>query len=336
MHKPCENCPLRDRALIERFCQRCREKDVWGDARRCHELGNMLYHDGEFNAAADAFRAARRHSDEFLLEAAFNLSLSLTRLRHYDEALSAIDEVIDSEPLPEAMYMKGLILRYMERWDEAEHWLKRADEAGHDKAAAELSTLFWMRYQGVSHGEAFSDDPEKKLAYFTGVLSTLDSASPRKEATVLVQAGRAAAETGDYPLARRYFVRACQVDLSAETATELAEFVLDYGGEEEAETAESWLRQAMTFDGAHGRTHHCLGRLQQSRGRLMEAYRSMLSALKAIPSDEYVIFDAAELAAEKGDIAYSLALLARLEQLAGSDHYWTDRARNLRRGIGAS
>jgi len=61
----------------------------------------------------------------------------------------------------------------------------------------------------------------------------------------------------------------------------------------------------------------------------------MLSAVRASPSDEYALFETAELAAEMGNVSFCLSLLARLEALASSDPYWLDRARTLRRGIGA-
>ena len=124
--------------------------------------------------------------------------------------------------------------------------------------------------------------------------------------------------------------RACQTDLSADTATELAEFVLDHGGEEEEALAEHWLVQALSLNGAHGRARHCLGRLQQSRGQLHHAFHSMLSAMRACPTDEYILFETAELAAEIGNVALCLSILAQLEALASSDHYWLDRARMFR------
>ncbi|MFO7907654.1 MAG: tetratricopeptide repeat protein [Pirellulaceae bacterium] len=339
MQKPCPNCPLRDPELLERFCPRCGESFPWdalNDPYKFHELGNLLYQSREFSAAADAFRAAQEHSEHFLVASAFNLALSLLRLSRFQDALVTIDEVIDDEPLPEALYLKGLTLRYLERWDDAAHWLEQADEAGNEKAEHELRMLPWRRYADLSQCEPLADHPEKRFAYFKGLLSTLDSTSEREQAPILAQMGKAAVQLGHYTTARRYFTRACQVDLSAETASELAEFVLDHGNAADSETAEHYLHQALTLNPNHAAAHHCLARLRSRQGRLTAAYHCMLHALNACPTDEEILFDTAELSAERGDISFSLALLTRLEALADTDqdHFWVDRARCLRRGIG--
>lgn len=133
MRKACPNCPLRGPKLLERFCSQCGESFPWdalNDPYKLHELGNVLYHARELSAAADAFRAAREHSEHVPVASVFNLALSLPRLSRFQDALVTIDEVIDDAPLPEALYLKGLTLRYLERWDEAAHWLERAEEAG--------------------------------------------------------------------------------------------------------------------------------------------------------------------------------------------------------------
>lgn len=339
MQKPCPHCPLHDPKLLERFCSQCWESFPWespDDPHKFHRLGNSLYQAREFSAAADAYRAAREHSEHFLIESAFNLALALLRLSRFSDALVTIDEVIDADPLPEALYLKGLTLRYLERWDEAQHWLEQAHEAGHEKAAHELRMLPWRRYADLAQCEALADHPEQRLAYFKGLLSTLDSTSQREQAPILVQMGKAAVQLGHYDAARRYFTRACQVDLSAETAAELAEFVLDHETAAESETAERCLHQALTLNPNHGGAHHCLARLRSRQGRLTAAYHCMLHALNACPTDEEILFDTAELSAERGDVSFSLTLLTRLEALAATDqdHFWVDRARSLRRGIG--
>ncbi|MFW6171297.1 MAG: tetratricopeptide repeat protein, partial [Planctomycetota bacterium] len=188
----------------------------------------------------------------------------------------------------------------------------------------------------LSQCNALDGHPEKQLAYFTGLLSTINPTSHREQSPILVQMGKAAVQVADHKSARRYFTRACEVDLSAQTAAELAEFVLDYGTEADWETAERCLQQALTLNPSHGGARHCLARLRSRQGRLTAAYHSMLHALNACPTDEEILYDTAELAAERGDVSFSLALLTRLESLAATepDHYWVDRARSLRRGLG--
>lgn len=125
----------------------------------------ILYREEHYAAAADAFRAADKNSDTFLLESVFNLSLSEYRVSRFEEALAAIEQVIDCAPLREALYIKGIILRRLKRLDEAETWLIKSDEAGHENAAAELIDLELARdVETICSGE-MQDDPEKRLAY---------------------------------------------------------------------------------------------------------------------------------------------------------------------------
>jgi tetratricopeptide (TPR) repeat protein len=297
----------------------------------------MLYREDEFAAAADAFRAANAHADGLMVESTFNLTLSLLRLERFREASEAIDPVVDTEALPEAWYLKGFAQRRLGQLKDAEAWLEMAEEAGYEKATVELEELRRLRDIELSEADGFADDPEKKLAYLQGLLARLDSLSPGQHAYTLRRAGRAATELGDLDGARNYFVQACRVNLTAEAATELAEFVLDYGSDAETPAAEAWLMQAISLQGRHGRAHFCLGRLQRNRGRLAQAFHCMQTALRSSSDDEYFIFETAELAAELGNLSYCLALLTRLEALANAqqDHYWIDRARTLRRSIGA-
>jgi tetratricopeptide (TPR) repeat protein len=339
MNRRCEICPLTQSELIEKYCPRCAQEGSIGDpAHRCHTLGMILYRDEQFALAAEAFRTASQHSESFLLESVFNLALSEFRLGHYHEALSAIDRVVDYSPLPEAVHVKAIVAQRLGRWDEAETLLLRALADGYDRAASQLADLRWRRDLEFGESDAVAADPEKRLAFLAGLLERRGTkeSEPRPTAQLLTQLGKAASQAGDVQLARAYYQRACETDLTADTATELAEFVLDYGGEDEAAAAERWLVQALTLERDHSRALHCLGRLQQSRGQLEQALHSMLSALRANPYDEYVIVETAELVAEMGNTSLCLSILARLDAMASADPYWVDRAHMLRRSIGAS
>jgi tetratricopeptide (TPR) repeat protein len=329
----CPACPLTDPRLIERFCSRCRATlSFWSQAERVHKLGNLLYEAKEYAAAADAYRACEA---EVGLPAWFNLCLCLFQLEKYAESLEAIERAIAHEALPEALYLKGLVLRKLERRQEAQQILQQAEAGGWKKASAELSAMRMERLMGGLETGGVADSPDKKLAYLAGCLAGSDQLDENHQVQLLVEAGDAAVSAGDYALARRYFIRACQVKLSAETATRLAEFVLDYGAESEAEMAERWLMRALSLEGDHARAHYCLGRLQKLRGQINRSFHSLASALRANPHDEYVIFETAETAAEMGKISYCLGLLDRLDARAGDDSYWLYRARMLRRSIGA-
>ena len=336
MNRRCKECPLTQQELIDKYCVRCEQEAILPDpALRCHALGMMLYRDDNFAVAADVFRAAGQHSESFLLEPVFNLALCEYRLGRYDAALAAIDRVVDYSPLPEALHVKGIILQRLCRFDEAEKVLLQAVAGGYEKAVSQLIDLRLRRDLDLVEGNAMAVDPEKRLACLTGLLARSDESAPRHTAQLLTQMGKAASQLGDLPLARTYYQRACETDLSAETATELAEFVLDCGGEDEVAVAEHWLVQALSLENEHGRALHCLGRVQQSRGQLQQAFHSMLSALRVSPSDEYVIVETAELVAEMGNVSLCLSILARLDAMANADPYWVDRARMLRRSIGA-
>jgi tetratricopeptide (TPR) repeat protein len=336
MQEPCEHCPLVGSHLFDQFCGKCRQKtDGHGVSHRFHALGIILYQDGFYDEAAAAFRAAIKHANWFMMESGFDLTLCLLRLSRYEEALEAINEVLEHHQQGDSYYLKGLTLRYLKRYDEAEASLKEAESKGYEKAATELDELRVARDIDYLDSGDLPEDPEKRLAYVVGRLSGMESIETRHEVALLSRAGDAARDMGDFDVARRYYISACQKDLTPETSTQLAEFVLDFGGEDEAEEiAETWLHQALDMNDQHGRAHLCLGRMQWNRGELERAFHSMLSAVRACPTDEYVLFETAELAAEIGNIPYCLALIRRLQAVAKDDHYWLDRARSLCRSIG--
>ncbi len=337
MRKRCEHCPMTDDSLVQRFCEgRC---DVDGNfgfdvMHRLHQLGIDLYRAELYEDARNAFRAACEHSSSFAVESSFNLALCYVRLESYQAALDEVEKVLKEYNGSDAHWLKGRILQYMKRWDEAEQSIKEAVDLGSDRATEALTNLPLERLRDQMEKTGIAEDPERKLALlksFSGKSRRLEIGQRSK---LLIEAAQAAVELGDYAQARDLLTRAYRQDTTAETTFCLAEFLMDHGEESESEIAESLLRRVLSLDRNHGRARFCLGRLYRARGQSDLAITSFVSALRIAPSDE-ITFETAEAAAETGNVPYCLALLQRIESASDPDAYWVERARQLRRSIQA-
>jgi ATP-dependent Clp protease ATP-binding subunit ClpC len=84
-----------------------------------HDWGKALAADRRFAEAAESFRAALTRMPEWV-ECAMNLAIALEEARHWDDALTAYDRVLELDPARvEAACNQGEALRKAERFDEA-------------------------------------------------------------------------------------------------------------------------------------------------------------------------------------------------------------------------
>ncbi len=337
MTHPCPYCPLRDPSLIARFCDRaCRMGLVLGDSivERLHQLGNELYRAQLYDHARDAYEAACGQSEEFQVAPVFNWALCLVRLEDCDGALEKVDQVIEHYAEAEAYYLKGYILKYLRRWDEAEQTLRQAAELGDERAESMLTDIPLQRINHRVQTAGMNDDPEIKLAMLKSLGCKVAEGPPALRAEVMLEAGEAAERLSDFDQARQLFAQAYGQIPSAKTAQRLAEFLMDRGTEAEWARIESLLRTGLRLDPDCARAHYSLGRLWRTRGQPVLALKYLMQAIRKQPTEE-LLFETAEAAFEAGNLPHCLMLLQRIESARRPDPYWLDRVRQLRRSVGA-
>ena len=110
-------------------------------AHELHNAGNQLYKCSRFEEACECYRLVLDHLNPDMLETLFNRALALTRLRRHYQALHDIDRVIElNAHLAEAHYTRGLILEYLEDYDQAMAAYRQAltVDAKYEKARVQI------------------------------------------------------------------------------------------------------------------------------------------------------------------------------------------------------